>query len=311
MIRIPVPSLFSALRMGSFWRNAIITLILIALLVLCASPWLMLMGLQLPWIPDEVNFWWLFFGIFGIVALGAWGPPFAVQGWNDFETARAISRSRRVFYGLKQDASGKVGTELCAFSRDGQKQSFDFQNNLAHALPPDLYQQAREVFAQRRNLNPSETYRITYFETQARKIVDLLERQNRDEILLEADEAMLDKMERDYLFLVSRLSQMQTTVSLKQELEEDLKRLSSQPPNATTRLKDEERMSILTSRLAQVEQRDRLREEAMQEVLSLEERLAFIHDALSLHGHPQVIKERLYLPSPLMAELKGVAWENL
>jgi hypothetical protein len=70
-------------------------------------------------------------------------------------------------------------------------------------------------------------------------------------------------------------------------------------------------MSILTSRLAQVEQRDRLREEAMQEVLSLEERLAFIHDALSLHGHPQVIKERLYLPSPLMAELKGVAWENL
>jgi hypothetical protein len=315
MIRISIPSLFSALWMGTFWRNAGIVLVCGGLLLFFLSPWLMMMGLQMPWMPpDYINFWWLFFGMFGLVALGAWAPTFAVQGWNDFLVAMAISRARRVFYGLKQDPSGKIGAELCAFSHDGQKQIFDFQNNLAHAMPKEIYRQAREMFTQRRDLPPGERYRVTHFGKQARKIIDLLERQNRDVLLLETDEAMIDKMEWDYLFLVSRLSQMKAAVSLKEELEADLKRLSSTPaPSAHTaiRAKEEERMTILTARLAQMEHRDRLRDEVTQEVLSLEERLAFIHDALSLHGHPQVIKERLYLPSPLMAELKALSWENL
>ena len=168
-----------------------------------------------------------------------------------------------------------------------------------------VFKLAKDTFEQKTSLLPDGVAQVEAFSKQARRVIDLLERQKRDVIVLEADLGMIDKMLLDHLYLVSRLNQMETTSVGSQSTEQELEMLKRMPVLGA---REQDRIKILMNRLGQFQKRFQLIEAAKREVVAIEDRMSFIYDALCLQGLSGGVEERLYMPSPLVAELQGMNW---
>jgi ABC-type histidine transport system ATPase subunit len=72
--------------------------------------------------------------------------------------------------------------------------------------------------------------------------------------------------------------------------------------------KEMDRLMFLKARLVQLDQLAELMGATHHEVHRMEDRMAIILDALNLDGHTGILEERMYLPSPLLAELQSITW---
>ena len=87
MVRIPVPSLLTAITLGKCLWNISIFSAMWILAVFCLSPALMMVGLEMPWMSHTINILYLFLGTAAGVYLIKYSFHFGWAGLKEFQDA--------------------------------------------------------------------------------------------------------------------------------------------------------------------------------------------------------------------------------